>query len=350
MRIGFLVNDLAGELPDYTTTVLALAALRRGHEIWYAGIEDFAYDPHEHVVMHARGLPERAKTPKDGAALLERLRGDDARQEKLVIDEVDVLLLRNDPAEDTGRPWAQTAGVLFGQLAARRGTLVLNDPVGLSKAINKLYFQLFPETVRPRTLITRHPEEIRTFLDELGGNAVLKPLLGSGGHNVFAVRDGDLSNFHQILEVLGREGYIVAQELLPAALEEGDIRLFLLNGRPLVVEGKYCAYRRVPTGGDLRSNITAGGEIEPAEIEERHLRVAELVRPKLVQDGMFLVGLDVVGDKLMEVNVFSPGGVNLAGKIVGADFSAEVIAAIERKIEWQAAYRGGFSNVELATL
>ncbi|HEX6202257.1 MAG TPA: glutathione synthetase [Thermoanaerobaculia bacterium] len=351
MRIGFLVNDLAGELADYTTTVLAVAALARGHEIWYAGVEDFAYDPDEHVVMHARGLPKKkGKPPKDGAALLELLGGDDARREKLLIDDVDVLLLRNDPAEDTARPWAQTAGILFGQLAARRGTLVLNDPIGLSKAINKLYFQLFPEEVRPRTLITRHPEEVRAFLDDLGGNAVLKPLLGSGGHNVFAVRDGDLSNFNQILDVLGREGYIVTQELLPEALEEGDVRLFLLNGLPLVADGEYCAYRRVPSGGDLRSNITAGGEIEPAKIEERHLRVAELVRPKLIQDGMFLVGLDIVGAKLMEVNVFSPGGVNLAGKIVGADFSSEVIVAIERKIAWQEAYRGGFSNVELATL
>lgn len=350
MRICLLVNDLATEIDDYTTTTLALSALRRGHEVWYVGVEEFAYDPREHVVMHGRSLPKRAKLPKDGGALLERLRSDDARTETLLVDDVDVLLLRNDPADDASRPWAQTAGVLFGQLAARRGALVLNDPVGLAKAINKLYFQLFPEAVRPRTLITRHPEEIRAFLDELGGEAVLKPLLGSGGHNVFAIRDGDLSNFNQILEVLGREGYIVAQELLPAALEEGDVRLFLLNGRPLMAGGRYCAYRRVPKGGDMRSNITAGGEIESVEIEPRHLEVAELVRPKLVQDGMFLVGLDIVGDKLMEVNVFSPGGVNLAGKIEGVDFSTVVVEALERKIAWQETYRGGFSNVELATL
>jgi glutathione synthase len=282
--------------------------------------------------------------------LLERLLGDDARGARLGVYEFDILLRRNAPSDAAARPWAQTAGVFFGLLAARRGALVLNDPVGLAKALNKLYFQLFPEAVRPRTLITRHADEIRAFLDELGGEAVLKPLLGSGGHNVFAIRDGDLSNFNQILEVLGREGYIVAQELLPAALEEGDVRLFLLNGRPLVCDGHYCAYRRVPKGGDMRSNITAGGKIEAVEIEPRHLEVAELVRPKLVQDGMFLVGLDIVGDKLMEVNVFSPGGVNLAGKIEGCDFSAVVVEALERKIAWQESYRGGFSNVELATL
>ncbi|HUO87475.1 MAG TPA: glutathione synthetase [Thermoanaerobaculia bacterium] len=350
MKIGLLVNDLATEIADYTTTRLAICALERGHEVWYVGVEDFAYDPREHVVMHARTLGKKTKVPKDGATFLEHLRGDDARRSNLVVDDLDVLLLRNDPSEDTERPWAQNVGLLFGQLAARRGVLVLNDPVGLAKAINKLYFQLFPEELRPRTLITRDPEEIRAFVGELGGDAVLKPLLGSGGRNVFAVRDGDLSNLNQIIGVIGRDGYVVAQELLPEAIEGGDVRLFLLNGRPLEVDGKVCAYRRVPAGGDLRSNITAGGEVKKVEIEDHHLRVAELVRPKLIQDGMFLVGLDIVGAKLMEVNVFSPGGVNIASKIVGADFSSEVVAALERKVAWQESYRGGFSNLELATL
>jgi glutathione synthase len=350
MRIGILINDVETERADYTTTHLALAALRRGHEVCYVGVEDFAYHPEEHVVMHGRRLRPGKKAPKAGAALLTALREDDGLRHRLPIGDLDVLLLRNDPAEDTDRPWAQTVGPLFGQLATRRGVLVLNDPNGLAKAINKLYFQLFPEELRPRTLITREAGEIREFITELGGDAVLKPLLGSGGHNVFAVRDGDLSNLNQIVTAIGREGYIVTQELLPEAMEEGDVRFFLLNGRPLEADGKYCAYRRIATGGDLRSNITAGGQVAPVEIEERHLRVAELVRPKLVQDGMFLVGLDIVGSKLMEVNVFTPGGIGIASKLAKTDFVTPVLAALERKVEWQTSYRGGFSNVELATL
>ncbi len=349
MRLGLLINDLATEKGDYTTTRLALAALQRGHEVWHVGVEDFAYDPEEGVLVHARAAPEGCEAA-DGEELLAALRSDEAVRRRLRADDLDVLLLRNDPADDTDRPWAQTAGLLFGQMAVRRGVLVLNDPGGLAKAINKLYFQLFPEEVRPRTLITRDPEEIRAFLGELGGDAVLKPLQGSGGRNVFAVRDGDLSNLQQIITTIGRDGYVVAQEFLPEAAEQGDVRMFLMNGRPLSADGKVCAYRRTATGGDLRSNISAGGEVRRVDADEGHLRVAELVRPKLIQDGMFLVGLDIVGDKLMEVNVFSPGGIGIAGHLHGADFLAPVLDALERKLDWQRRYHGNFSNVELATV
>ncbi len=98
---------------------------------------------------------------------------------------------------------------------------------------------------------------------------------------------------------------------MPAA-EQGDMRLFVMNGRPLRVKGKYAAFRRVRSGGDMRSNIHAGGIKAAAEIDHTALHIAEIVRPKLVQDGMFLVGLDIVGDKLMEINVFSPGGLGSA--------------------------------------
>ncbi len=188
----------------------------------------------------------------------------------------------------------------------RHGVIVLNDPNGLAKAMNKMYFQLFPEQVRPRTLITRDREEIRKFAMEEGGNIVLKPLQGSGGTGVFLVRIDDLSNLNQMIEAVSRDGYVIAQEYLPAA-SEGDTRLFLMNGQPFRYKGKYAAFRRVRTGDDMRSNIHAGGKLRQAEISDMHLKIAEIVRPKLVQDGMFLVGLDIVGDKLMEINVFSPG-------------------------------------------
>lgn len=349
MRLGILINDIETEKPQYTTTNVALEALRRGHEVFYIGVEDFGYDPTERVTMHARSVPKKAE-PKDLKELIGLLRGDDAHEQRMWVDGLDALMLRNDPAADAGQPWKQTAGILFGQLAARQGVIVVNDPHGLAKALNKLYFQLFPEELRPRTLITRDPEEIRSFVEELGGDAVLKPLQGSGGRNVFAVRDGDLSNLNQIVETIAREGYVVVQEFLAEAAEKGDLRLFLMNGRPLVVDGKHCAYRRVSETGDLRSNLTAGGKVRRAKITDVHLEIAELVRPKLIQDGMFLVGLDIVGDKLMEVNVFSPGGVGGAMMLEKVNFAAAVVEALERKVSWRSRYQGGFANVELATI
>ncbi|MFC1866207.1 hypothetical protein ACFLYB_05805 [Chloroflexota bacterium] len=231
----------------------------------------------------------------------------------------------------------------------QRGVIVLNDPNGLGKAMNKMYFQLFPEEVRPRTIITRSKAEIKKFAKEEGGNIVLKPLQGSGGTGVFLVRKDDLSNINQMVEMVSRDGYVIAQEYLPDAVE-GDTRLFLMNGLPFRYKGKYAAFRRVREGDDMRSNIHAGGKLRQATITAKHLRIAEIVRPKLVQDGMFLVGLDIVGDKLMEINVFSPGGLGSAQKFEKVNFAHSAIEALERKVEYMGFYHRNFDNVDMCTL
>jgi len=140
----------------------------------------------------------------------------------------------------------------------RRGVIVVNDPNGLVKASSKMYFQLFPEEVRPRTIITRDNNEIKEFAKEEGGNIVLKPLQGSGGASVFLVRPEDVPNLNQMITAVSRDGYVIAQRYLPAAAE-GDMRLFVMNGHPLRVQGKYAAFRRVRSGGDMRSTSTLVG-------------------------------------------------------------------------------------------
>ena len=128
------------------------------------------------------------------------------------------------------------------------------------------------------------------------------------------------------------------------------MRLFVMNGAPLKYKGKYAAFRRLRSGDDIRSNIHAGGQKEAAKITDVHLKLAEVVRPKLVQDGMFFVGLDIVGDKLMEINVFSPGGLGSAGDFENVNFSRGVIESLERKVDYMKYYRRNFDNVEMATL
>jgi glutathione synthase len=158
-----------------------------------------------------------------------------------------------------------------------------------------------------------------------------------------------MSNLNQIVESLTRDGFIIVQEYLPAAAE-GDTRLFVMNGQPLRHRGKYAAFRRIRTGDDMRSNVSAGGTIARATIDDTALRIAEIVRPKLVADGMFLVGLDIVGDKLMEINVFSPGGLGSAQRFEKVNFAHAVLEALERKVQYGVFYRRKFNNVEMATL
>ena len=148
--------------------------------------------------------------------------------------------------------------------------IVLNDPDSLGRAINKLYFQSFPVEARAETLITRHEADIKAFAKAHDGNIILKPLQGSGGSGVFKVDTGSKSNINQMIEAIGRDGYIIAQAYVPAA-KKGDIRFFLMNGQPLQIDGKYAALRRVASKDDIRSNIHAGGTAEAVEIGETEL-------------------------------------------------------------------------------
>lgn len=166
---------------------------------------------------------------------------------------------------------------------------------------------------------------------------------------MFVVKPNAEGNLNQIIEAVTRDGYAIAQEFLPDA-KKGDTRFFLMNGQPLVVAGKYCAFRRIAAKGDVRSNLHAGGKLAKAVITDEMLELAEVVRPRLVQDGMFLVGLDIVGSKLMEINVFSPGGLGSAQKFEKADFASAVITALERKASARKHAAGTLTNRQLAVL
>lgn len=331
MKLGFVINDLKTEEASYTTTHLALAAQRRGHEVWMIEVGCFAMAPDSCVHAHARRVPyEEFASVGD---LMAAIKSTETPVEDLICDRLDALFLRNDPSDDAlRRPWAQLAGVNFGRLAQQSGVVVVNSPEGLYHAVNKLYLQLFPQEVRPRSLISRDRDSVRRFIDDVGGSAVIKPLRGSGGHNVFLIRREDPFNFNQMFKAVRREGYVIAQEYLPEAAD-GDTRLFLLEGELLEVDGEIAAIHRVPAKGDLRSNITAGGRGVRPEITETIRRIAAAARPQLNADGMFFVGLDIIGEKMVEVNVFSPGALAAAGRLAGVDFVTAVIEALERRVQ-----------------
>jgi len=348
MKIGFFVNELGKEEEHFATTILANEAHRRGHVVCYLTPSDFSFMPDDSLQIRARFAPKK-KFPSY-LAFFKAMQDKHLEPRRVDIRELDVLMLRNDPSGDAiDRPWAESVGIQFGRIAAERGVLVLNDPDGLAGATSKLYFQSFPATLRAPTLISKDREAILRFADENNGRIVLKPLRGSGGQSVFVVGAEKSSNLNQMIDAVSRDGYVIAQGFVPAA-KGGDIRFFLINGVPLKHKGKYAAFHRVAADGDVRSNIHAGGSARKAEIGETELRVAERVRPKLLQDGMFLVGLDIVGDKILEINVFSPGGLRHCGKFEGVRFSTAIIESIERKLDIRNGFPGRFGNRALAVL
>ena len=344
MRLGIVVNVMGSKERGQTTYRLAAACANAGDEVFLMSPGNFAADPDDRIRALARSAPSGKYANSD--RYQDAINSPDRIEKWITVDDLDVLMLRNNPSAQN--PWARHAGIQFGREAQNSGVIVLNDPAGLERAINKLYLQSFPESIRPITLITRNAARIRKFARERG-TIVVKPLQGSGGEGVFVLRPDDQPNISQIIESISRDGYVVAQEYLTAAAE-GDTRLFLMNGLPLRLKGHYAAFRRIRSGGDLRSNLHAGGRIRRAKLDDNAFRIAEIVRPRLVEDGMFLVGLDIVGDKVMEINVFSPGGLGSAQRFEKVDFNSAVVEALHRKVDYMKYYRRNFSNVEMATL
>lgn len=346
MKIAFIINDHATEKPNFTTPALGFAAYKRDHEVYFIGVGELAYGSEGH-------LTARCKTTKGANYKTQETYFKAVQKEKFSIinsKDLDVLFLRNNPADEINeRDWAQNAAFVFGEIAMRDGVLVLNHPSSLAGAVNKMYFQHFPEVLRPKTIITRDHKEIKDFFKSQKHKMILKPLQGSGGTNVFMMNKKNEHNLTQTIDAICRDGYVIAQEYLPDATG-GDTRLFLMNGEPLSVNGKYAMLQRVNAKGDIRSNIHAGGKPAEVKMTDQIMELAEIVRPKLVQDGMFLVGIDIVGNKLMEINVFSPGGLNIIGKMYEADFSTEVIKSIEKKVQYNNLYGDYLFNSRLATL
>jgi glutathione synthase len=198
MKIGFVVNDVMTEKPQYTTTRLSMTAVNMGHKAYTLGVGDFIYSPDGSINAYARSV--NGGKHESLKAYIGKLQSEETNRQRISIDELDILLLRNDPSEDVvEKAWAQTSGILFGQLAATRGTIVLNDPFNLATAINKTYFQHFPEQVRPRTCISRDVDEIKAFISEQQDKVIIKPLQGSGGQSVFLINEDEQANINQMI-------------------------------------------------------------------------------------------------------------------------------------------------------
>jgi glutathione synthase len=207
--------------------------------------------------------------------------------------------------------------------------LVLNDPRGLRDANEKLFAFHFTEHM-PRSRVTADPGDILAFVETVGGKAVLKPLDGAGGSGVVVLERGD-KNLRSLADVWTSEGKKLAlvQEYLPA-IRTGDKRILVLDGRPL------GAILRVPREDDVRANLHVGGRAEPTELTPAELAAVAAVGPKLVEHGLFFVGLDFIGERLIEVNVTSPTGIQELGRFLGRPVEQDVIAWIEQRVEKRA--------------
>ncbi|MCA9625654.1 MAG: hypothetical protein KC731_41815, partial [Myxococcales bacterium] len=215
--------------------------------------------------------------------------------------------------------------------AVERGTVVLNDPRSLQRAATKAYLTELPAEVVPPLIVSRSPEVIKEWLQALGGPAVLKPVRGTRGQDVFIVEDHEPANLSQIIDVIRRDGYVMAQAFVPEG-RGGDVRVLVVDGEILEVDGRAAAVARIPASGDFRSNIAAGGRPAVAEVDDDKRASVARIADQLRSDGLFFVGIDFIADQIIELNVFSPGGLGNASEQQDRDFAGQVVRAIERYV------------------
>lgn len=297
------------KVDEDTSFALMIEAEQRGHRVDHCLISDLFVESGR---VYARVRQARCRRdPKQPIAL-----GD---AEDVELGDVDVVFMRKDPPFDDDYLWAT---LLLEH--ARGRTLLVNDPRGLRDANEKIYATHFPELMTD-TLVSNDKARIKAFLARLGGRGVLKPLHGAGGEGVFALDPSD-PNLNAIIETVTRGGrqLAMAQRFLPA-VQKGDKRILLIDGEPL------GAIMRVPQGGDLRSNIHVGGRVEATELDEDDLRIVRTLAPRLRADGLYFVGLDVIGGKLTEVNVTSPTGIQQLSRLSGLNQEARVIDWLEQR-------------------
>jgi len=309
MRFVFVMDPMHRILPDKDTTfAFQRAAQRRGHTLLHCELRDVFVAEGD---VWARVRETRvADTPPHFTL------GSPA---DVRLADVDCVLVRKDPPFD-----AEYLYVTLMLEKLRGRVVVVNDPRGLRDANEKLYTLHFARYM-PRTLVTSDRDRIHRFVADLGGGGVVKPLDGAGGSGVMVVSRGD-RNTRSIVDYITREGqrHAMVQEFLPA-VREGDKRVLVLAGEVL------GAINRVARDDDVRSNIHAGGRVEPCDVTPGERAIVASMAPRLAEDGLVFVGLDFIGGKLTEVNVTSPTGIQELSRHAGRDVAERVIEWIERR-------------------
>ncbi len=291
-----------------TSFALSLEAQRRGHRL-------FHYTPDRLSMLGGKVFARLEEMTLRDVKGDHFTLGDGVRTD---LSEMDVVLLRQDPPFDMN--YITTTHILE---RIQPKTMVVNDPAWVRNSPEKIFVTEFPDLM-PETLITRDAREVAAFRKE-HGDIIIKPLYGNGGAGIFHLKDDD-RNLASLLEMFAqmfREPFIVQRYLKD--VRKGDKRIILIEGEPV------GAINRVPAEHDSRSNMHVGGRAEKSELTEREREICARIGPSLRERGFILVGIDVIGDLMTEINVTSPTGVREVQRFGGADIAALFWDAVEAR-------------------
>jgi glutathione synthase len=318
MKLLFVADPLdTFKIYKDSTFAMMREAARRGHTLWATQPVDLAWQRGGRVTARALPIALTGVQGHDEAPWYTT-----SGPESLPLADFDAVLMRKDPPFDSEYFYATH---LLSQ-AEREGALVLNSPAALREHPEKLAIMEFPQFIAP-TLVTRSAADVRAFHQE-HRDIILKPLDGMGGAGIFRVRD-DGMNLGSIVETLGLNGAqtIMVQKFVPEIVD-GDKRVLIIGGKPVP-----HTLARIPQGGEVRGNLAAGGKGVARDITPREREIAGVIGPKLAARGLMLIGLDVIGDTLTEINVTSPTTFQEITDQTGFDVAKMFVDALEAAID-----------------
>lgn len=317
LRIAFLMDPIESIKPHKDSSFAMMLAAQR--KDWGRPVELYVLQQQDLLVRNGKvALQLRQIVVEDETDDYYRWL-DEPQQEPAEF--VDVLLMRKDPPFDL--EYVTSTWLL--EMAEQQGVLVVNKPQSLRDCNEKAFIAQFPQCCTD-TLISRSEKEIRQFIDEVG-DSILKPLDGMGGAGIFRVAPG-ADNLGVILETLLQDGStVMAQRYLPE-IKQGDKRILMVDG-----EAVPYSLARIPAEGETRGNLAAGGRGVAQPLSDRDRWIAEQVAPALKARGLLLVGLDVIGDCLTEINVTSPTCMREIDAQFGTDIGMDVMNAIQRQLD-----------------
>jgi len=313
MKLAFIVDPLASfNLKKDTTYAMMVEAAARGHTLYAFQQDDLAWHKHQ-VSAHAAELQLTGSTP-DWFHLQPAT--------TIVLSDFDAVIMRKDPPFDM--EYIYSTYLL--ELAERGGARIFNRPQAIRDYNEKMAIARFAEFTAP-SLVTRKLDWLQDFIDS-HTDVILKPLDGMGGASIFRVGATD-ANRNVILETLTAHGQrtIMAQRYIPA-ISAGDKRVLVIGGEPV----PYCL-ARIPKAGETRGNLAAGGTGVAQALNARERQIAEALGPQLIAAGLLLVGLDVIGDYLTEVNVTSPTCFQEITTQTGCNVAAIFMNSLEKIIK-----------------
>lgn len=329
MKIGFLMDDLRQIDPVWeTTSQIMYECNQRGHTVFFLEPHDL-YIRDNCVVARMRNISVEPDLNIEAywQALIRCLDREELIFE--IVTDLDVLFLRKDP------PLNYESIMFLGPISNK--VFMVNDIHGQMSASSKAYILNFPDII-PHTHVSRDPWRLRKIIDEFGGDMVIKPLHGHGGHGVIKVSNQDPENLNSLINYYVHAGRpyperipIMVQEYLKNVKDQGDVRVLLLNGEIIGAMGRQAG------PGDFRTNVHAGAKAFKHDLTPAQEAVCHRIRPQLIKDGLYFVGIDIIGDKLVEVNVISPGGIPRINQFNNAKLEVNVVDFIEEKIRAQRA-------------